>query len=327
MVALRDGLRWATQGAWVQDLPAGFQWLGLTQAAYPFVALCHRRRAAGRARLGAAAPGGRPRDVRDRIERARRAAGRLRHGARSSWRCSPSRGALTGLAALLNAVRFNQIPSNAGIGLEMKVIAAVVVGGAAVRGGPRQRARHAARRRPARRDRPGADVPRRERVLGARDAGRDHPGRGRDRRGSRPRPRRVHATPWRDARHDAQDVAATLVSERRMDRCCSRSPPRSCSSPAIAPNFFTVGNFFEITRLSVELGLLAVALTPVIVAGGIDLSVGSMMGLAAVVFGAAYRDWHLPLPLAAALRAARRLRRRRAERAADRAARAFRRSS
>ena len=42
------------------------------------------------------------------------------------------------------------------------------------------------------------------------------------------------------------------------------------------------------TRFSVELGLLAVALTPVIVAGGIDLSVGSMMGLAAVTFGAAY---------------------------------------
>src|SRR5262249_37178875 len=44
-------------------------------------------------------------------------------------------GALTGLAALLNAVRFNQIPSNAGLGLEMKVVAAVVVGGTAVRGG------------------------------------------------------------------------------------------------------------------------------------------------------------------------------------------------
>jgi rhamnose transport system permease protein len=69
---------------------------------------------------------------------------------------------------------------------------------------------------------------------------------------------------------------------------------------AIAPSFFTLGNFFEITRFSVELGLLAVALTPVIVAGGIDLSVGSMMGLAAVSFGAGYHVWHLPLPLAAA---------------------------
>jgi rhamnose transport system permease protein len=53
------------------------------------------------------------------------------------------------------------------------------------------------------------------------------------------------------------------------------------------------------TRFSVELGLLAVALTPVMIAGGIDLSVGSMMGLAAVCFGAAYRTWHLPLPIAA----------------------------
>ena len=70
---------------------------------------------------------------------------------------------------------------------------------------------------------------------------------------------------------------------------------------AIAPNFATVGNFFEVTRLSVELGLLAVALTPVIITGGIDLSVGSMMGLAAVVFGAAYRDWQLPLAAATAV--------------------------
>ena len=44
-------------------------------------------------------------------------------------------GALTGIAAVLNSVRFNQIPSNAGLGLEMKVIAAVVVGGTAITGG------------------------------------------------------------------------------------------------------------------------------------------------------------------------------------------------
>ena len=35
MVALRDALRWSTQGAWVQDLPAGFQWFGLSQAPIP----------------------------------------------------------------------------------------------------------------------------------------------------------------------------------------------------------------------------------------------------------------------------------------------------
>ena len=47
---------------------------------------------------------------------------------------------------------------------------------------------------------------------------------------------------------------------------------------AIGENFFTHANFFEIVRLSVELGLLALALTPVMITGGIDLSVGSMMG-------------------------------------------------
>ena len=66
----------------------------------------------------------------------------------------------------------------------------------------------------------------------------------------------------------------------------------------IAPNFFTLANFFEILRTSVELGLLAIAMTPVLITGGIDLSVGSMMGLAAVVLGAAWKDWHLPIGLA-----------------------------
>jgi len=70
---------------------------------------------------------------------------------------------------------------------------------------------------------------------------------------------------------------------------------------AIATNFFTLGNFFEIVRLSVELGLLAIALTPVIVAGGIDLSVGSMMGLAAVLFGAAYHEWGFSIAGSAAV--------------------------
>ena len=68
---------------------------------------------------------------------------------------------------------------------------------------------------------------------------------------------------------------------------------------AIAKNFLTWGNFFEVIRTSVEVGLLALALTPVMVSGGIDLSVGSMMGLAAVVFGAAWQYGHVPPFLAA----------------------------
>ena len=65
-----------------------------------------------------------------------------------------------------------------------------------------------------------------------------------------------------------------------------------------AQQFFTLGNFFEVLRFSTEIGLLALALTPIIVTGGIDLSVGSMMGLAAVVFGTAWRDWHFSIPAA-----------------------------
>jgi rhamnose transport system permease protein len=134
MVALRDGLRWGTQGAWVQDLPAGFQWFGLDRAAYPLVAALvvlllqagmgwgMRNLAAGRAVYATGSD-----------EDAARLAGL--DTALVKFSAFAALGALTGLAALLNSVRFNQIPSNAGLGLEMKVIAAVVVGGAAIRGG------------------------------------------------------------------------------------------------------------------------------------------------------------------------------------------------
>ncbi len=70
---------------------------------------------------------------------------------------------------------------------------------------------------------------------------------------------------------------------------------------AIAPHFLTVGNLFEATRLTVELGLVALAMTPIVVTGGIDLSVGSMLGLAAVVFGASAAGGHVARGCAAAL--------------------------
>jgi rhamnose transport system permease protein len=134
MVALRDGLRWATDGAWVQDLPANFQWLGMTQASYPWMAFAIaagltmalawglRHVAAGRAVYATGS----------NAEAARLAG---LHTAVVTFAVFAAAGGLTGLAALLNSVRFNQIPSNAGLGLELKVIAACVVGGAAITGG------------------------------------------------------------------------------------------------------------------------------------------------------------------------------------------------
>ena len=134
MVALRDALRWITQGAWVQDLPPEFQWFGLSQGAYPYVAAALvvalsvaiawglRHISAGRAIYATGS---------------NQDAARLAGFDTALVKCSVfiAAGALTALAAIMNSVRFNQIPSNAGIGLEMKVIAAVVVGGAAIRGG------------------------------------------------------------------------------------------------------------------------------------------------------------------------------------------------
>lgn len=134
MVALRDALRWVTQGSWVQDLPASFQWFGLTQSAYPWIAAA----LAVFLQLGIAwsmrhLAGGRAVFATGSNEKAARVAGI--NTARVKLFVFAASGALTGLAAIANAVRFNQIPSNGGIGLELKVIAAVVVGGAAIRGG------------------------------------------------------------------------------------------------------------------------------------------------------------------------------------------------
>jgi rhamnose transport system substrate-binding protein len=64
-------------------------------------------------------------------------------------------------------------------------------------------------------------------------------------------------------------------------------------------NFLTWTNGGELIRLAVDLGLLTLALTIVIITGGIDLSVGSMMGLSAVVFGFLSQDVALPLWLSA----------------------------
>lgn len=66
-------------------------------------------------------------------------------------------------------------------------------------------------------------------------------------------------------------------------------------------NFATSGNAFEITRLAVEIGLLALVMTPIIITGGIDLSVGSMMGLSAVVMGSLWRDGGVSMPVAIAI--------------------------
>ncbi|MDB5297789.1 MAG: permease component of ribose/xylose/arabinose/galactoside ABC-type transporter [Phycisphaerales bacterium] len=57
----------------------------------------------------------------------------------------------------------------------------------------------------------------------------------------------------------------------------------------LGENFLSAANLLTVLRQNAELGLVALALTPVILTGGIDLSVGSLMGLSAVLFGALWR--------------------------------------
>ncbi len=134
LVAWRDGLRWATEGTWVQNLPGNFQWFGFSQTfgqALIVMAALAILLAFAWALINL--PSGRAIYAIGSDAEAARLAG-----------INPSQvtlyvfilmGALVGLAALLNAVRFSSVPANAGIGLEMKAIAAVVVGGAAITGG------------------------------------------------------------------------------------------------------------------------------------------------------------------------------------------------
>jgi rhamnose transport system permease protein len=134
LVVWRDGLRWTTEGAWVQDLPANFQWFGLSQGGGQWLivaialavlvafAWILRNLRAGRAvyAVGSDAEAARLAGIEPR---------------RVIFGVFVLMGALTGLAALLNAVRFASIPGNAGQGLELKAVAAVVVGGTAIAGG------------------------------------------------------------------------------------------------------------------------------------------------------------------------------------------------
>lgn len=68
---------------------------------------------------------------------------------------------------------------------------------------------------------------------------------------------------------------------------------------SVGRNFGSLDNTYDILRHSVEIGLLALAMTPIILTGGIDLSVGSLLGLCAILFGKLWRDAGLPIPVAA----------------------------
>jgi rhamnose transport system permease protein len=62
--------------------------------------------------------------------------------------------------------------------------------------------------------------------------------------------------------------------------------------------FLTTDNLLNQGRLMAEVGLVALPMTFIIVTGGIDLSVGSMLGLSAIVLGYSWKNLGLPLEAA-----------------------------
>ena len=64
---------------------------------------------------------------------------------------------------------------------------------------------------------------------------------------------------------------------------------------------FTAANLLNQGRFMTEVGLVALTMTFVIVTGGIDMSVGSILGLSAILLGVLWKRAGLPLPAAMAL--------------------------
>jgi len=134
MVTWRESLRWITEGQAVQNLPESFLWLGMGRpAGQAFIV------AASLALLAAAACGLRSLPA----GRAVYAVGSDAEAARLAGIRPPRvvfgvfvlMGMLTALAALLTAIQFRNVLPGEGAGLELKVIAACVVGGVAISGG------------------------------------------------------------------------------------------------------------------------------------------------------------------------------------------------
>ncbi len=64
-----------------------------------------------------------------------------------------------------------------------------------------------------------------------------------------------------------------------------------------SPNFLQFNNIVGILLATAVNGVLALGVTFVIITGGIDLSIGTVMTFAAVVTGVAITGWGLPIPL------------------------------
>jgi len=92
--------------------------------------------------------------------------------------------------------------------------------------------------------------------------------------------------PWWLTRHETMLAAILLVALIVLGALNSR--------------FLTLDNLLNQGRLTTEVGLIALPMTFIIITGGIDLSVGSIVGLCAILLGYSWKNFGFPLPLAIA---------------------------
>ncbi|HEV3043694.1 MAG TPA: ABC transporter permease [Roseiarcus sp.] len=90
--------------------------------------------------------------------------------------------------------------------------------------------------------------------------------------------------PWWLVRHETMLAAILLVALVVLG--------------ALNNRFLTVDNLLNQGRLMTEVGLIALPMTFIIITGGIDLSVGSTVGLCAILLGYSWKTFDFPLPLA-----------------------------
>jgi ribose/xylose/arabinose/galactoside ABC-type transport system permease subunit len=301
----RGLMTWITKGYWIHGLPASFAWLGTGRVAglpvpvgvMALVVLAFgvllSQTAWGRRVY---AVGGNP--------RAARLAGLNVAG--TTVAVFALCGALTGVATLTFAPRFAVIQSNAGLGFELLVITAVVVGGTNIFGGRGsiwgsllgvlllstissaltflhisvywERTVQGGLILLA----IGADLLRLKRPGGAAlerigEGGTDGLAPARE------RPR------WVEFLRRREVLLLGLLGLSGF------------AMALLSDKFLTVPNLLDMTRHFVEVGLLALPMTLIIITAGIDLSVGSMVGLCAVILGFAWDRLHLTLGSAAAL--------------------------
>lgn len=99
---------------------------------------------------------------------------------------------------------------------------------------------------------------------------------------------KVHPAAWRAAIAEYAGLAVALLA-------------------LIAIFSLSTGRFLSLTTLRTianqipDALVIAVGMTLVMISGGIDLSVGSVMALCGALLGVGLIDWHLPLPIAIAL--------------------------